>query len=705
MQDQGRRLLIAVVLAFGVLVVWNRFFAKEEPPPNANGSGSEVSPKPATPAVGVPAGSSATPAPASATGSGTPDSAPPALAGKPVEELPRPPEQTISLPFDNFVATFSSYCGGLTSWQLTDKRYEHDETRGQLLPVRTKLTMLDPSGEVVKVPAAELTNVPECGAFDVNFASSTFVVPPHAVWKGEQLGKTEVRYTYASDRLEIVKTFTVLPNQFLVRMSVQVSVHVPEGTEARQQLAVSVYGYQDPAATKKYGLFEGIDKNGLWGGVKDWLRAPRRTWASATLRDGTIYQTEIDGVLEWPRFEPSIVWTGFEQPYLLNGYAPRLREGERVEKHTRASDGTNGRPRGFLQTDLLFPMTTFKYGAAPLTQEVVGYLGPKNYDDLKEADGAAGFTTGFDKTIDLGWFAFIGRPLLWLLQKFHGVVGNWGLAIILLTFLVKGLTLYWTTRSMRSMKAMAALAPQMKALQAKYADDKQRQQAETMALYKQHNVNPVAGCLPILLQMPIWLALYRMLSSAGELYQRPFILGWIDDLTAPDPFHILPVVLVVTMFVQARLQPASVDSTQQKLLQYGMPLMFGVMSFVFPAGLTIYIFTNTVLSAFHSIYMNKFDKQSLAIAARMKQSQEQAAAAATSGAAKTAANALHGAAKAKRVIDAKATEVVPDDQADDGADTDEGSEETAGTPGSGSSPSSPGSGGARNRPRRKKRRR
>jgi len=714
MQDQGRRLLIAVALALGVLFLWGRLVPKEEPPP-ASGSGSQVVPKPSLPAVGVPAGVSAAPAaaltagsgapaPAAAptAGSGAPAPASPAPAGQPVAEVPRPPEQTIALPFENFVATFSSYCGGLTSWQLTDKRYEHDETRGQLLPVRTKMTILDPSGKVVSVPAAELTDLPDCGAFDVNFASSTFVIPRHAVWKGEQRGKTEVRYTYSSDQLEIVKTFTVLPDQFLVRMIAQVSVHVPEGTEAHQQLAVSVYGFQDPAATKKYGLFEGITKNGLGRGITDWLRAPRRAWASSTLRDDTIYQTDIDGVLDWPRFEPTIVWTGFEQPYLLEGYAPRLREGERVEKHTRASDGTKGQPRGFLQTDLLFPMATFKHGDAPLTKEIVGYLGPKNYDDLQEADAAAGFTTGFNKTIDLGWFAFIGRPLLWLLQKFHEVVGNWGLAIILLTFLVKGLTLYWTTKSMRSMKAMAALAPQMKALQAKYADDKQRQQAETMALYKQHNVNPVAGCLPILLQMPIWLALYRMLSSAGELYQRPFILGWIDDLTAPDPFHILPVVLVVTMFVQARLQPASVDSAQQKLLQYGMPLMFGVMSFVFPAGLTIYIFTNTVLSAFHSIYMNKFDKQSLAIAARMKKNQEQAAAAATSGAAKTAANALNGAAKAKRVIDAKATEVGPDDQADDDADTDDASEDTAGPA---SSPGSPGSGPARNRPRRKKRRR
>jgi len=682
MQDQGRRLLIAVVLAFGVLFLWGKLFPKEEPPPTS-GSGSQVLPKPAVPEVGVAAGGSAATAPAptpGATAPGSPGS--PAPAVQPVEDKPRPPEKPLELAFDNVVATFSSYCGGLKSWRLTDKRYERDATRGEILPVRSQMTVTDPSGNHVPAPAEQLANLPDCGAFDVNFASSTYVVPRHAVWKEEQLGKAEVRYTYTSDQLEVVKTFTVMPEKYLVRMSVQVKVNVPEGAVARQQLAVSVYSYQDPA--------------GLKGGSS---RVAPRVWSSSTMRDDTIVQTDVDGVLEWPRFEPTIVWTGFEQPYLLDGYAPFLRADDRVEKHTRASDGTSGRPRGFMQTDMLFPVSTWKHGDAPLTKEVVGYLGPKNYDDLEEADATAGFTTGFNKTIDLGWFKFIGRPLLWLLVKFHEVLGNWGIAIILLTFLVKALTLYWTTKSMRSMKAMAALAPQMKALQAKYADDKQRQQAETMALYKQHNVNPVAGCLPILLQMPIWLALYRMLSNAGELYQQPFIPGWINDLTASDPYYVLPVILVVTMFVQARLQPASVDSTQQKLMQYGMPLMFGAMSFVFPAGLTIYIFTNTVLSAFHSIYMNKFDKQSLAIAAQMKKNQDQAAAGATTGAAKTAASSLTGAAKAKRVIDAKATEVPSDDQADDDADPDDASEEAAGRPGSS------GSGPARNRPRRKKRRR
>jgi len=276
---------------------------------------------------------------------------------------------------------------------------------------------------------------------------------------------------------------------------------------------------------------------------------------------------------------------------------------------------------------------------------------------------------------------------MWLLYKFQGVVVNWGIAIMLLTFLVKGRSRYWTTKSMRSMKKMAALAPQMKVLQEKYKDDKPRIQAETMALYKQYKVNPIAGCLPIVLQMPIWIALYRMLSNAGELYQQPFIPGWIDDLTNTDPFHILPIILIVTMFIQARLTPQTGDSRQQKFLQYGMPLMFGVMSFFFPAGLTVYIFTNTVLSALHSIYMNKYDKKSLEIMALMKKANEEAAAKAASPADKKAA------AKKVKVIDVvevRETETDDDDDSD-GESTSSPPKKPAGAP--------------RNRPTKKKRRR
>jgi len=203
-------------------------------------------------------------------------------------------------------------------------------------------------------------------------------------------------------------------------------------------------------------------------------------------------------------------------------------------------------------------------------------------------------------------------------------------------------TLYWMTKSMRSMKAMAVLGPQIKELNEKYKGDKQRLQIETMALYKQHGVNPLAGCLPILLQMPIWLALYRMLMSAGELYQQPFISGWIDDLTNTDPYYVLPIVLVVTMFAQARLQPTTVDPSQkmqQRLMQYGMPIMFGVFCFGAPAGLTLYILMNTCLSALHSIYMNKYDKKSIELAAALRKNQEAAKASKDASAAKTAKDA------------------------------------------------------------------
>jgi YidC/Oxa1 family membrane protein insertase len=359
--------------------------------------------------------------------------------------------------------------------------------------------------------------------------------------------------------------------------------------------------------------------------------------------------------------------------------APR-EAAEGVAKHTYPEE-----PAGRMRTDLVFPLVGMAQGQTS-SHEFIGYLGPKDYNHLDATDGVAGYSTGFKAVIDLGWFAFIGRPLLWLLLHFYAFFGNWGAAIILLTLLVKAATLYWTTRSMRSMKAMALLtqSPAMKALQEKFKDDKQRLQMETMALYKEHNISPLAGCLPILLQTPIWLALYRMLSSAGELYLQPFIPGWIDDLTNVDPFHILPVVLVATMFVQARLTPASGDKMQQKMLQYGMPLMFGVMSFFFPAGLTLYIFTNTCLSALHSIYMNKYDPVSKATAARLA-----AATAVKPEPSKAGTKAAKG---AKPVIDVTATETKgatndSDDAADGGDDeADDASSSKGGPTGSAKGP-------------------
>jgi YidC/Oxa1 family membrane protein insertase len=565
-----------------------------------------------------------------------------------------------------FTATFSTHNGSLVSWQLADKRFAKDDTKGELL-----------------------TGKPETGAFQIGFwRGSSRCLPEQTEWTLDKskLTDTQVVYTwppqgsqFESLGIQLQKTFTIVPEAYVVRMAVNVTVTAGAQDKLIQQLAVTTYAFQDPKVSTEGGM-----------------QVAARVWNSSTLKDDEILHSTLQDLKDGPtgtptpRYEPNIKWTGFEHPYLLAAYAPKRNTTELIAKHTYPLE-----PYGLMRTDIKFNAESFDAKAAATTHEVVSYLGPKNYNLLEQADSAAGFETGFKETIDLGWFAFIGRPLMWLLFKFQSVLINWGLAIMLLTVLVKGLTLFWTTKSMRSMKAMAALAPQMKQLQEKYKDDKQRIQAETMALYKQHNVNPIAGCLPILLQMPIWIALYRMLSSAGELYQQPFIPGWIDDLTNTDPFYILPIILVVTMFVQARLTPATGDSRQQKFLQYGMPLMFGVMSFFFPAGLTLYIFTNTILSAVHSIYMNKYDKKSLAIVAKMKKAAEDAAASAkpaagTSGK-KTEKNGKP--VQKKPVIDVASVET-PEADGDDA--------ESGATAATGSSTTS---GPARQRQRRKKRRR
>ncbi len=620
MQDQGKRLMLAVALALGVMLVWNMVFSpdKKPPPPPAGttttASGVTVGPAVATSLVGV--------------------ALDPALAPARATQ-PASYESNVVLTHPKFVATFSPRGGNLVSFKLSDKRYQGRAEKSA-----------HPDGELLgQIEGADAFR----GTFGVNFAASTYVLPADAVWTGKKISDTQVEYEISTDTLEVTKTFTIVPEVYLVKLEVAATVKVPAGKVAHQTLAVSVFARQDPAR------IEGAKGQG-----------DPRSWVSSTLVGEDIRQTSVNDVIKAPRMEHGITWSGFEHPYLLAAYAPSTDAKAPVDKWTYVEAGA----AGLMRTDLEFPAVNLEAGATTITHKVVGYLGPKNFKTLEAADENSGFNTNFRHTVDLGWFAFIGKPLLWLLLEFYAAFGNWGIAIILLTFLVKAATIYWTTKSMRSMKAMASLAPQMKVLQEKYKDDKQRQQVETMALYKTHGVNPIAGCLPILLQMPIWLALYRMLSSAGELYQQPFIGGWIDDLTSTDPFYVLPFILLITMFAQARLTPATGDSMQQKMMQYGMPLMFGVMAFFFPAGLTLYIFTNTVLSALHSVYMNKFDKQSLALVEKMKA----ASAVATGGKAS-------GKPAAKPVIDVASSEAnSDDDDGDDSATADGSSSSSAARP-------------------------
>jgi YidC/Oxa1 family membrane protein insertase len=216
------------------------------------------------------------------------------------------------------------------------------------------------------------------------------------------------------------------------------------------------------------------------------------------------------------------------------------------------------------------------------------FVGPKLQDQLEDIDAS------LKLTVDYGWLTILSQPLFWLLSKAYGVFGNWGVAIIAVTFLIKLLFYKLTESSGRSMAKMRNLQPRLKALQERYKDDRQQLSQAMMDLYKREKVNPAAGCLPILIQMPFFLAFYWVLLESVEMRQAPFAL-WITDLSSRDPLFILPLIMGAAMFFQQKLNPQVGDPVQVKVMQV-MPIIFTAFFAFFPSGLVLYWVTNTVLS-------------------------------------------------------------------------------------------------------------
>jgi YidC/Oxa1 family membrane protein insertase len=225
------------------------------------------------------------------------------------------------------------------------------------------------------------------------------------------------------------------------------------------------------------------------------------------------------------------------------------------------------------------------------------FVGPKLQDQLKAT------APGLRLTVDYGWLTIISQPLFWVLSKIHALVGNWGWAIILLTILIKLAFYKLQETSGRSMAKMRKLQPRLKALQERYGEDRQKLSQAMMELYRKEKVNPASGCLPILVQMPVFLALYWVLLESVELRQAPWAL-WIDDLSARDPYFILPLLMGVTMFVQQKLNPAPPDPIQAKVMMV-LPVVFTVFFAFFPAGLVLYWFVNNLLSIAQQWHINR----------------------------------------------------------------------------------------------------
>lgn len=568
MEDQGKRLLIAVAVAFAIMMLWNVLFPPDKPtekPADQRAQQGQAAPggpgAPTTPAAGASVGGTAPATGAAPSTAGAPASGTPAASGA-AAAAPRGPEQTIVLESAAVRVEFTSWGGALRSWQLLGDQFH--QTGHPDLPE-----------DLVRL------SDPERRPFAISFSDgSTVMVPASAEWHGEKKSDREVVYTWQSDDLAIEKRYRLHPEDYLLELDV--ALEARRGTP-KQGLVVSLFSQQDPKTKRSGG----------------WSKQPRE-WVAACYVEDELQSWGASSVAERLREQRGGVhWAGFLHSFFIFAVAPRAD----AENLGCRAYGVATAPGG-MGVDLMFPLTTLAAGKGDRLQTgLVAYLGPKYLEKLEAIGSTVDVSPGFEKAVNLGFWGFIAGPLLWLLERLHNGVGSWGISIILLTMLVKLATLYWTHKSMKSMKEMAKLRPQLDKLREKFKDDRQKQQVETMNLFKAHGVNPLAGCLPLLLQMPIWFALYRALSVAAQLYQAQFL--WLTDLTAPDPYYILPVLMTVTMLLQARMTPTTASGLQQKMLSYGMPLMFGVMGFVFPAGLTLYISTNTILTLLHHLYMRR----------------------------------------------------------------------------------------------------
>jgi YidC/Oxa1 family membrane protein insertase len=281
-------------------------------------------------------------------------------------------------------------------------------------------------------------------------------------------------------------------------------------------------------------------------------------------------------------------WMAIVQHYFVSAWLPK--QGVEREYFTK-NVGNNLYAAG-----VIVPVGTIAPGATA-TVEVPAYIGPQEKDRLAKV------APGMDLVVDYGWLKILAVPLFLLLKTMHGFVHNWGWAIILMTVLIKLVFYPLNAKAGRSMAQMKVLAPKMEKLKQLYGEDRQKLNTAMMELYRTEKINPLGGCLPIVVQIPVFIALYWVLLGSIELRHAPW-LGWIHDLSSPDPYFILPVIYAISMFAQTRINPQPTDPVQAKVMMI-MPIMFSVFFLFFPSGLVLYWVVQNLLSIVQQWHINR----------------------------------------------------------------------------------------------------
>jgi YidC/Oxa1 family membrane protein insertase len=272
-------------------------------------------------------------------------------------------------------------------------------------------------------------------------------------------------------------------------------------------------------------------------------------------------------------------WIAMVQHYFVSAYLPQAKAPR--ELFTKKIDSHLYAVGAIMKLGSIAPGATTSLDAKM-------FVGPQESKKLEQ------FATDFELVKDYGWLTIIAKPIFWLMEQIHKILGNWGWTIIVLTIIIKLAFFPLSAASYRSMAKMKLVTPKMTAIRERHKDDPQKMNAAMMELYKTEKINPLGGCLPIVVQIPVFISLYWVLLASVEMRHAPW-LGWIHDLSAPDPFYILPVVMAISMFIQTKLNPTPPDPIQAKVMMF-MPLIFSVMFFFFPSGLVLYWVVNNVLS-------------------------------------------------------------------------------------------------------------
>lgn len=477
--------------------------------------------------------------------------------------LPTAPERIVEIESPLWTAQFSTHGARLVSWRL--KKY-----RTTVEPQSPPLELILPAADGEAPFAVELRGnaVPKLDdrkvAYETNEERLTVSgsEPVTLVFRGHLQGA------------QVVKTFAFRADRYDISHTLSVSEVPPSYNE----LVTSWSRAREPKSSlppvfSKVAYLEG--KKVLEQGFGE-------------LEKGVILSGEV-----W--------WTGFTDHYFFAGLALDV-AADQPRRLWLKDRGT------WIEQKWLIPLS-----GPSLTLQTTAYLGPKDVDTLELAGHR------FDRAVDLGWFGFIALPLLHVMQFSHRFTGNYGIDIILLTVLVKLLFIPLTQSSFKSMQQLQKLQPQMAKIREKYKDDPQQMNKELLELYRRHKVNPLGGCLPMLLQLPVFIGLYSALTHAVELRHAPFV-GWIRDLSAPDrlgsvaiPFveppgiPVLTLLMGASMFVQQWMTPSVGDPTQRQIMLI-MPILFTFMFIGFPSGLTLYWLVNNILTIAQQYYMTRTTK-------------------------------------------------------------------------------------------------